>query len=373
MSPASAKTILAVGILVFPYLCAAQGRTSAAAKPKVALGSALYQANTDMEQVKQAQSQTVSTPEDQHPGTINGTILDQSGAVSVGARVRLSQSNKSAGLAAVSGDDGQFSFNNIPPGPFQITVTASGFSSQTYSGELKPGETFIVPPIRLAVATQVTQVQVGVSPVEVAQAQVKEQEKQRVFAVIPNFYVSYVPDAAPLNAKQKFELAWRWVVDPFTFIETGFVAGLEQAGDQFPGYGQGVQGYTKRYGASYADSVAGTFIGGAILPSFLKQDPRFFYKGTGSTKSRLLYALASPVIAKGDNKRWQPNYSNILGSVAVGGISNLYYPKGDRNSAGLVFQNALIALGEGSVAGVFQEFVVRRLTPHLNHHAAPQP
>ena len=100
----------------------------------------------------------------------------------------------------------------------------------------------------------------------------------------------------------------------------------------------------KRYGAGYADIVTGTFIGSAILPSLLKQDPRYFYKGTGSTRSRILYAIANSVICKGDNGRWQANYSSILGSLAAGGISNLYYPAQDRNGAGLTFENALSAL-----------------------------
>lgn len=202
---------------------------------------------------------------------------------------------------------------------------------------------------------------------EVAEAQIKQQEKQRVLAIIPNFYVSYVPDAAPLNAKQKFELAWKVVVDPVTSLGVGAVAGFEQAGDALGGYGQGAKGYGKRYGAVHGNALAAIFIGNAIMPSLLKQDPRYFYKGTGTTRSRILYALASSVICKGDNKRWQPNYSSIIGSLAAGGISNLYYAPGDRNGAGLVFQNALIRIGEDSLGGILQEFVVRRLTPHHRH------
>ena len=125
---------------------------------------------------------------------------------------------------------------------------------------------------------------------------------------------------------------------------------LEQAADRYPEYGQGAQGYAKRFAAGYADAVSGIFIGNAILPSLLKQDPRYFYKGTGTTRSRTLYAIASPVICKGDNKRWQPNYSYILGSIAAGGISTLYVPTAGRNVAGLIFENALIRIGEGSSA-----------------------
>ena len=264
----------------------------------------------------------------------------------------------------MSDDNGQFSFANLAPGPFQITITSPGFATQSFSGVLGPGQAYIVPGIVLPVAAAVTEVQVELSQVEVAEIQIKEQEKQRVLGIIPNFYVTYVRDPAPLVPRQKFQLAFRSVIDPFTFVAVGVLAGIEQATDDFGGYGQGAEGYAKRYGAAYGNVVAGTFIGSAILPSLLKQDPRYFYKGTGSTRSRILYALGNAVIAKGDNKRWQPNYSGILGSFATGGISYLYYPANDR-SAGLLVQNALIRIAESAVAGVFQEFVVRKLTPHL--------
>jgi hypothetical protein len=208
--------------------------------------------------------------------------------------------------------------------------------------------------------------------VQAADIQIKEQERQRVFGFIPNFYVSYDREALSLNTKQKFRLAWKTTLDPFTVVGVGALAGVEQATNTFDGYGQGAEGYFKRLGASYADAVSGTFIGSAMLPSLLKQDPRYFYKGTGSTRSRLLYALASPVLCKGDNMRWQPNYSNVGGSFASAGISYLYYPTSDRNGAGLVLQNSLIRLGEVAFESVLQEFVVRRLTPHLRNRASDQ-
>src|SRR5260370_41627669 len=129
------------------------------------------------------------------------------------------------------------------------------------------------------------------------------------------------------------------------FMSVGAISVGEQATNRFSGYGQGAQGYAKRYGASYADFVTDAFIGGAILPSLLKQDPRYFYKGNGSGRSRALYAIANAVICKGDNGHWQPNYSEILASLATSGISNLYYPASDRNGAALTFENALIGLG----------------------------
>ena len=314
-------------------------------------------------------------PGHQPTGYISGTVLDQSGAVNIGAAVRLSDEGQASNREVKSGSNGQFLFTNVGPGSFRLTVTSPGFATQEFSAALRPGETYLVPPIVLAVAMAVTEVHVKetpLTPVQVADMQIKEQEKQRVFGLFPNFYVSYGGDALPLNPKQKFRLAWKTTRDPFTLVGVAALAGVEQATNTFDGYGQGAEGYFKRLGASYADAVTGTFIGSAILPSLLKQDPRYFYKGTGSTRSRLLYALASPVICKGDNMRWQPNYSNVAGAFASAGISYLYYPESDRNGAGLVMQNSLIRLGEIAFEGVLQEFVIRRLTPHLRKRASDQ-
>jgi len=307
------------------------------------------------------------------PGSISGTVVDQSGAVIAGARVRITGKDQSLKQEVLSGGDGQFSFSDIAPGPFQLTITAAGFASQTFSGILHSGEIFVVPQNPLAVATNVTEVQVGVSPEEVAEEQIKVEEKQRVFGVLPNFYVSYVPDAVPLTSKQKFKLAWKTVVDPFTFVFVGGVAGVEQAQDHFKAYGQGAEGYAKRFGAGYADTITGTFIGAAILPSLLKQDPRYFYKGTGSTRGRIMYAIANSVICKGDNRHWQANYSSILGSLAAGGISNLYYPADDRNGAELTFENAALGIGGTAVTNLFQEFVIRKLTPKARNNQQAKP
>ncbi len=297
------------------------------------------------------------------PGSVSGTVMDSSGAVVAGARVELTGDSEAASQESQSGADGQFSFTNITPGSFHLTITASGFATQRTSGTLHSGENYIVPGSGLEVARTETDVEVGVTRVEVAEDQMKVEEQQRVFGVLPNFYVSYVPNAAPLDARQKFKLAARTVVDPFTIVFVAGAAGVEQAQNHFREYGQGAQGYAKRFGAGYADMAAGTFIGAAVLPALLKQDPRYFYKGTGSTSSRFLYAIVASVICKGDNGRWQPNYSNVLGNLAAGGISNLYYPAQDRDGAGLTLENGAIGIGATAVANIFQEFVIRKLTP----------
>ena len=308
----------------------------------------------------------------QSAGSIHGTVVDRTGAVVAGAHVTLLKQGQSLGQEAVSDNDGKFSFAEVAPGPFQLSIALTGFATQTSSGTLRPGEDYSVPVV-LAVATAVTEVQITMSRTEVAEAEIKDEEKQRVLGVLPNFYVTYDPAAAPLNRKQKFSLAWKATVDPVNFGLTGAVAGIEQATHAYDGYGQGAEGYARRYGAAYGNLVASTFIGSALLPSLLKQDPRYFYKGTGSKRSRLLYALANSVICKGDNGHWQANYSGILGGLAAGGISNLYYPASDRNDAALTFENALIGIGTSAAANVLQEFVIRKLTPHAPSYAPANP
>jgi hypothetical protein len=310
-------------------------------------------------------SAAAQLPDQRLSGSISGTVVDQTGAAAAGARVRLSREDQSSDQEVLSGDDGQFSFADAAPGPFQLTITSAGFATQASSGILRSGESYTVPQIALALATAATEVRVVPSRTEVAEDQIKTQEKQRVLGVVPNFYVSYDHHAVPLTAKQKFELAWKVTVDPVTFGVTGVVAGIQQAQNDFSGYGQGAQGYAKRYGASYAGVVTGTIVGSAILPSLLKQDPRYFYKGSGSKRSRILYAIANSVICKGDDGHWQANYSSILGSFAAGGISNLYYPAKNRDGAGLTFENTLIGIGETAAVNLLQEFLIRKLTPNV--------
>lgn len=296
-------------------------------------------------------------------GIIRGTVVDKDGAVVANAKVVL-EPGGSAFVESVSDNGGNFKFTDVPPGPFKLSFTAPGFAAQTTTGVLQPGEDHLTPSVQLVVATTV-EVDVHESQVEVAEEEIHVEEKQRVFGIVPNFYVSYVPDAAPLNAKQKFQLGWKSVIDPVNLPVAALFAGVEQAQNTYSGYGQGAQGYGKRFGATYADFISGTFIGSVILPAVFKQDPRYFYKGTGSRQSRILYAMVNAVICKGDNKRWQPNYSNMIGSLAAGGLSNLYYPASSRG-VGLTFGNAALSIAGSAGVGVFQEFFSKRLTPHAS-------
>jgi len=189
-----------------------------------------------------------------------------------------------------------------------------------------------------------------------AAEEVKKEEHQRILRIMPDFYTSYIQDAEPLSRAQKFGLAMKSSFDPFSFAAAGSDAGINQAKDNFPAYGQGGKGYAKRFGASFADSFDGTMFGGWIFPVLLRQDPRYFRKGAGRFRSRLSYALiTTTVLCKDDNRRWVFNYSNILGNLAAGSISNIYYPKADRGVV-LTLQRTGVVMAEGALGTVFFEF-----------------
>ena len=231
-----------------------------------------------------------------------------------GAHITLSETSPVAfTLETTSAADGTFTLSGIPAGSFALTVAAPGFATEQTSGTATLNQIAQLSPITLHPGIS-SDVEVTLTRTEIAEDQIHDQEQQRVLGAIPNYYVSYLPHALPLTSKQKFELAWKTSIDPVSFGITAIISGFQQANDTFPGYNQGASGYAKRYGANYADLVSGTFIGGAILPSLLHQDPRYFYKGTGTIRHRIGYAIAMSVICKGDNGHWQPNYSGIIGS-----------------------------------------------------------
>jgi hypothetical protein len=307
------------------------------------------------------------TPKPQ-PGIIVGTAVDVNDDAIPGATVSLEGRVVSDSRTIVSNDNGYFEFKDLEPETsYHVTISAPGFANWT-SPEimLKPGQYVIVKGTKLQVAMALTTVTVGYSAKEVATEQVKIEEQQRIFGFIPNFYVSYDQNAAPLTTKLKFELAAKVSFDPVTFFGVGIAAGAEQAGNH-PNYPQGWKGFGERYGAAYTNGFTDIMIGGAILPSLLHQDPRYFYQGTGTTKSRVLHAVTNPFVTRGDNGQRQPNYSTIGGDLASAAISNAYYPESNRG-VGLFLGNFLIATGQRAAANLAQEFILRRLTHKAKDH-----
>ena len=207
---------------------------------------------------------------------------------------------------------------------------------------------------------------------ELAEEQVQIAVQQRIGGVIPNFYSTYDWNAPPMQAKQKFQLSIRSLIDPVSFLTVAGIAGVQQYNNAFPEYGGGIEGYGKRYGAALANNVSGTLLGRAVYPSIFHQDPRYFYKGKGGIRSRALYAISAAVIARGDDGQWKPNYSSVLGKFSAAAISNLYYPSSDRGASLVVF-NGLAGIGEGAVRNLIGEFVLKRISSHVPKRANGQP
>jgi hypothetical protein len=245
-------------------------------------------------------------------------------------------------------------------------VTAPGMSTFISSQiPLHSGEARIVPAVTLPVSVVSTSVTVtGESKEKLSEQQVQIAVQQRVGGVIPNFYSAYNWNAPPMLAKQKFQLSIRSIIDPVSFLAVAGIAGAEQYRNVFPAYGGGIEGYGKRYGAAFATHVSGNLLGRAIYPSIFHQDPRYFYKGQGSIGSRGLYALSAAVIARGDDGRWRPNYSRVLGNFSAAAISDLYYPASDRG-ASLVIFNGLAGTGADAVSNLIREFLLKRITSHV--------
>ena len=316
--------------------------------------------------VTKARSQSRPPAADSKPQSsiIVGTVTDQNNDIVSDASVALAGGTLDEPLTARSNGNGFFQFENLRPGTYQVTINAQGFATWTSPVlTLYPGQYMILKGSELRIEQALTTVDVvstAASSEEIASEQMKVEEQQRIFGVIPNFLVNYDPDPEPLTPKLKFKLASKVIFDPITIAGVAAFAGINQAGNT-PNYPQGAKGYGERFGAAYADGFTDIMVGGALLPSLLHQDPRYFYQGTGTTKSRLRHALLSPFICKGDNGRRQPNYSTVGGDLTSAALANAYYPASSRGP-GLFVGNFLIDTGQRALANVAQEFVLRRVT-----------
>ncbi len=298
-------------------------------------------------------------------GRILGTVVDSSDDPIPAATVVL-QGPTGDRLTVVTKDDGTFVFDRAPAEiSCQITVTAEGFADWSSSITVKPGQDNTLTDVKLRILTVQRAVTVSYSSREVATQQLKTEEHQRVLGFIPNIYVTYEPHPEPLTASMKFHLAYKGLTHPTFFAFEALWAGVEQAADT-PDYRLGAQGYGERFGANVASGASEALFGNAILPSLLHQDPRYFYRGSGTKGSRAWHAISAPFVCQGDNGKSQPNYSQWGGSLISAALSNTYYPSSDRG-AGLVFRNFGTSMGLHVVLGLAQEFVLSKFTSRAKH------
>jgi hypothetical protein len=301
---------------------------------------------------------------------LRGIVSDAAGAPLAGAHITLLDQSSATTQQSTTQPDGAFDFQDLPPGSFTVEATLQGFAP--LSKVVTVADT-ANQPLMITMSKVNISVEVIATEEDIATAQIQLQEQQRFLFIFPNFFVSYNWNAVPLTPRQKFSLAFHDVIDPGNLLLVGTVAAIQQATDSFNGYGQGAAGYGRRYGADLGNLVSGTMVSEAVLPSLLHQDPRYFYKGTGTASSRLGYALASVVTCRGDNGHTQFAVSRLLGDMSAGAISNLYYAPSDRKGAGLTLVNGLLGIAGDAMNNVFQEFLLHKLTRHTDLGSAPKP
>ena len=304
--------------------------------------------------------------------TLSGTVMDANGAEVEDARVDLKRADGEQVRSAQSSSDGEFSFTVLPPGSYILVVSGPGWGTYTSPEiQLRDGDFQTIPNVVLPLTASAV-VRVSADREELSEQQVQIAEHQRVLGVIPNFYSSYDWNAPPMQAKQKIQLTLRSLIDPMEFASVAGMAAVEQKMNTFSSYGTGAEGYGKRLGAAYVTDFSAEFLAYAAFPALFHQDPRYFYKGTGSFGSRAFYALSSSVVTRGDNGRRQPNYSYILGSFAAGALSNLYYPSADRGVK-LTMLNGLADIGAHAGSNLVREFVLKRFTHRAQEDTDTQP
>jgi hypothetical protein len=293
---------------------------------------------------------------------IQGTVKDSSGSAVEGAIVTLETASPASQRTAITDQAGSFRFSPVEPGNYKVAIAADGFADWTAANVAAGlgGNPPLLSAV-LQVAAASSSVNVTLPQHEVAAEQLKTQEKQRLLGVFPDFFVSYAPNPAPLTAAQKFQLGWKTVTDPAVFMDTGLSAGYEQWRHKYPEFGGGVEGYGKRFGADYANHVSSIIVGHVVMQSIFHQDPRYFYKGTGSVRSRALYAIGTAFVRKGDNGHWQPAYSDVFGGLAASEISTLYYPASSRSGRRLI-DDVMLGFGGRAVHNLLHEFVLRKIT-----------
>jgi hypothetical protein len=301
--------------------------------------------------------------------TVKGTVLDTTGALIPGAKVEVDSNLKEDRKVILAGDDGAFQLNALKPGiPYVIRVSTDGAATWTSDPiVLQPGQALTLNDIRLKMETT-DSITVSVSRNEIATAQIQLETQQRMFGVIPNFYTVYDgANAVPLTSKLKFKLAMRMSIDPVTIAGVAFMAGVKQAA-KTPNYQMGAIGYAQRLGETAATGFGDILIGGAVLPSLLHQDPRYFYQGRGTKKSRLMHALSAAVVAHGDNGRSEFNTSTVGGDLAASALQMAYYPKANRTALTFAGQFGL-ATAERTLNAIAQEFLFARFTSKAKFHA----
>lgn len=198
--------------------------------------------------------------------------------------------------------------------------------------------------------------------------------KDRIFWILPNFLsIENVDNLPRLTPAQKFKAVGRGLIDPFEFVLIGVAAGLNQATNSIPQYGQGAEGYGKRYATAYADNAVENFMANAVLPSLLHQDPRYYELGHGGFLHRTAHAIGRLFVTRTDSGGTQFNYSEVMGAGIAAAISTYsYHPAGNRG-IGTVMSVWGSQMGWDSATYMLKEFWPDLRRRHERKTASVQP
>jgi hypothetical protein len=322
-----------------------------------------------------ARAQTVNAPSlaPRQPVRIKGVISDIQGGLVPGAHIVIACAQPQVTEQTTADAAGFFSIGGLPAGTYSVTISAPGLKTYAiHNLQLRPGETYSLPEVSLPIARTSADVTVTVTTEQIADAELHDELKQRVFGVLPNFYTSYQWDAAPLKPKQKLRLTVRAAIDPVFLGTTAITAGIQQAQNTYPEFGGGPAGYWSRYGADYGDAVIGRFMGSVVFASVFHQDPRYFVMGNGSWQRRSWHAISSTFMQRSDRtRRFEPAYSQFLGDATTGLLSSTYHPGSGPGK--LVLDDTILDLGNKAVNNLIREFVLRHLAKNVPSYAKGKP
>jgi hypothetical protein len=323
-------------------------------------------------------------PQQQHPTPatpdtrchISGVVSDIQGGLIPGAHILAERAgaNPFESQETTASNLGHFRFSDLPAGTYSITITAPGFENYRLANiVLKPGESYSLPEVALPIARTSADATVTITEEQLAEVELNDQLHQRVLGILPNYYTSYIWDAAPLTMRQKFKLAIRSATDPVFFATTGISAGISLARNDDPEYGTGVSGYFERYGSDYGGALVGRVVTSVLLNSLFHEDPRYFVMTNGSILARSWHAVSSTFMQRGDDLRFHPAYANFIGSATTAVIVSSW-DQGSTTSVGQrVLNDTVLDLGSEAIRNLAREFLFRHLARHVPTYAKGRP
>lgn len=308
---------------------------------------------------------------------ISGVVSDIQGGLIPGAHViaeRVGAPADESPQKADADDKGYFRFSDLAAGAYTVTISSPGFDTYRIPGiNLKPGETYELPEVALPIARTTADATVTLTVVQIADAELNDELHQRVLGILPNYYTSYIWDAAPLNMRQKFKLAIRATTDPVFYATTGLTTGIQYATSANPEYGSGPSGYWELYASNYGGAVIGRVVTSVLLNSLFHEDPRYFVMTNGSVVRRSWHAISSTFLQRGDDKHWHPAYSNFIGGATAAVVVSTWHPDSNISMGQRVLNDTVLDLGGQAIRNLAREFLYRHLAHHVPTYAKGKP